>query len=458
MRFTKPHTHRQAFKSRTPGVDVPLTPDEVAELTQALARTRERMGPFYLGHQYLGRQATIGCVALEITQRCNLDCSLCYLSENSAQVKDLPLQELLRRLEQIRRHFGIGTVVQITGGDPTLRDRRELVAIVRRARELGLPPALLTNGIQASRALLIELAEAGLNDVAFHVDLTQKRKGFTSETALNALRAEYLERGRGLPINVMFNTTVYDGNFAEIPEVVQFFIHHADVVSMASFQLQADTGRGVLRNRHSAISLESVREHINRGAGRALPWDAVLVGHPQCHNYVLTFVVNGQLYPVIPDQHFYSHYLRDFSEVIIDRRASKRAVIWHYLKAARRKPHWYWRGLGYGLRQLWCMKQDLLAARGTVHKLSFFIHNFMDAEALDPARIHACSFMVMTADGPMSMCAHNARRDEFILKPLEIETEHGKTWWLPLRAEKKPHPSTAAAQGQTSGICGGCGP
>jgi hypothetical protein len=117
------------------------------------------MGPFYLGHQYLGRQAAIGCVALEITQRCNLDCSLCYLSENSAQVKEFPLQELLRRLEQIRRHFGVGTIVQITGGDLTLRDCQELVAVMRRARELGLPPALLTNGIQASRALLTELAE-----------------------------------------------------------------------------------------------------------------------------------------------------------------------------------------------------------------------------------------------------------------------------------------------------------
>lgn len=116
------------------------------------------------------------------------------------------MAELWRCLEQIRAPFGVGTVVQMTGGEPTLRHRRELVAIVQRTRELGLLPALMTNGIKASRALLVELAEAGLNDVAFHIDLTQQRQGFTTEKALNTLRAEYTERGHGLPINVMFNT------------------------------------------------------------------------------------------------------------------------------------------------------------------------------------------------------------------------------------------------------------
>jgi uncharacterized tellurite resistance protein B-like protein len=49
----------------------------------------------------------------------------------------------------------------------------------------------------------------------------------------------------------------------------------------------------------------------------------------------------------------------------------------------------------------------------------------MDAEALDRGRVKACSFMVMTADGPVSMCEHNARRDEFILKPLDVARSDG---------------------------------
>ncbi|MSQ73312.1 MAG: DUF3047 domain-containing protein [Betaproteobacteria bacterium] len=82
----------------------------------------------------MGSRWPIGCVALEITQRCNLDCTLCYLSEHSEAVRDIPLEEIFRRIDLIFRHYGPNTDVQITGGDPTLRQREELLAIVQRVR------------------------------------------------------------------------------------------------------------------------------------------------------------------------------------------------------------------------------------------------------------------------------------------------------------------------------------
>jgi hypothetical protein len=113
---------------KVPGV--PVSADRPA----ALERARLRMGKLFAPNQVLGRRNSIGCVALEITQRCNLDCTLCYLSENSERVKDLPLPEVFRRIDEIRARFGAPTSVQITGGDPTLRAGDELVAIVRMAR------------------------------------------------------------------------------------------------------------------------------------------------------------------------------------------------------------------------------------------------------------------------------------------------------------------------------------
>src|SRR5205823_14544056 len=142
---------------------------------------------FRADHQVLGRRSTIGCVALEITQRCNLDCTLCYLSEYSEAVPDPPMEELKRKADNIKRLFGVQTNVQITGGDPTLRRRDELVEIVRYVASIGLNPALFTNGIKATRDLLAELRSVGLVDVAFHVDLTQERKGYTSELQLNEI-------------------------------------------------------------------------------------------------------------------------------------------------------------------------------------------------------------------------------------------------------------------------------
>ncbi len=415
------------------GPTVPVSADRPA----ALERARLRMGTLFSPNQVLGRRNSIGCVALEITQRCNLDCTLCYLSENSERVKDLPLAEVFRRIDGIRERFGAPTAVQITGGDPTLRAPKELVAIVRYTRDAGLLPTLMTNGIKATREMLVSLAEAGLNDVAFHVDLTQERKGYATEADLNAVRDEYIDRARGLPIAVIFNTTVCRENFDEIPELIRFFRRRADVVGMASFQLQADTGRGVLRERDRVISLDSVREQIAAGAGTSISWDTIRIGHPGCHRIGITLESNGNLYDLNDDPAFFNRFLSDFQHVMLDRREPRRAVT-ALLSEAARRPSWLARTVRFFGPKLWRMRRDLLASRGRVHKLSFFVQNFMDASNLDPERIHACSFMVMTGTGPVSMCAFNARRDDFILKPVALTTPEGRAVWNPLSGRTLP--------------------
>ena len=449
---------RLSYRSAKVGEATPLTRDEATEVAVSLASTRARMGEQFQALQILGRRETIGCVALEITQRCNLDCSLCYLSDHSESVKDLPLEVILGRLDEIKRTFGPGTAVQITGGDPTLRQRDELVAIVRRTRELGLQPALFTNGILASRSLLEELSSVGLMDIAFHVDMTQERKGYASEVELNAIRQEYIERARGLPLTVIFNTTAFTDNFHELPDIVEFFRKNSDIVRMCSFQLQADTGRGELTKRAQVISIETIRDQIERGAGTALNWDPVMIGHPHCHSFVPTLSINGNLHSIIDDNPIVALALEDFKHVFYDRRYGVLRNTVPFLKVAIRKPIWFWWFAAYLAPRVWKARKDLIASRGKIGRLSFFIHNFMDADGLIQERIDACSFMVMSPDGPISMCAHNARRDEYILKPLEIETAEGKVVWNPLsskpvkirkaRGQRKDSISSPAVAGQ----------
>src|SRR5437870_10267924 len=105
---------------------------EERRLTRLLLGERfEDLSPeFRTPRQVLGRRSTVGCVALEVTQRCNLDCTLCYLSDYSESVPDPPVDELKHKADHIKRLFGVQTNVQITGGDPTLRRRDELVEIV----------------------------------------------------------------------------------------------------------------------------------------------------------------------------------------------------------------------------------------------------------------------------------------------------------------------------------------
>ena len=397
-------------------------------------RGRLARNDLWLPKQTAGKRWPVGCVALEITQRCNLDCSLCYLSEHSQAVQDLPLAEIFRRIDLIYAHYGPRTDVQVTGGDPTLRQRDELIAIVRYISAKRMRPSLFTNGILATRELLAELGEAGLVDVAFHVDMTQGRKGFRTERELNELRREYIERARGLNLAVIFNTTLFAGNFAEVPALVKFFASVADVVSFASFQLQADTGRGVLRQREDVINIDNTIARIRAGASARLSFDALLGGHHHCNRYAFALVINGKIYDGFDNAELAVMIMNKTADVAFDRR-NRRAGMRAFAAALLRRPSLWWLSLSWLAQFVWRARKDLITARGNVHKLSLFVHNFMDACQLERDRIESCIFMTITSDGPISMCMHNSKRDAFILQPMIFYRQGELRNWHPLKGE-----------------------
>ena len=397
---------------------------------RALARARVQAAGQWAPWQALGRRFAIGCVALEITQRCNLDCSYCYLSESSEALRDIPLEEVFRRIDLIHQHYGDGTDVQVTGGEPTLRARAELVAIVRYIVGKRMRAALLTNGIKASRELLAILSDAGLTDVAFHVDITQLRPGYTTENALNELRRTYIERARGLPLSVIFNTTVCAENRAELPDLIRFFKQQCDLVQLCSFQIGANTGRGAARV-ESKLSPAELMAGIEAGFGTRLNFDAAGAGPRACNRYGFALLINDRAYDLFTDADFVQRMLAETADVYFDRRERRRAVgamLCFLLKHPRLLGRAVWRAT----ELVWRARRDLLAARGRVRKLSVFIHNFMAADELEPTRVEACSFMVMTPTGPLSMCLHNAKRDDYLLVPAQLGQGATLKYWDPV--------------------------
>jgi 7,8-dihydro-6-hydroxymethylpterin dimethyltransferase len=402
--------------------------------------------------QVVGRRMAIGCVALEVTQRCNLDCTYCYLSESSEALLDIPLAEVMRRIDLIHTHYGPGTDVQVTGGDPTLRNADELSQIVARIRALGMRASLFTNGIRASRALLERLCAAGLEDVAFHVDVTQVRKGFSTEFELNALRDEYIERARGLPLSVFFNTTVCADNFADVPALVQFFLARSDVVRLAAFQIGAATGRGTADVREN-ISIAALEAQIAKGTGTPLEFGAMSAGHQDCNRYALGVVVGRPadtnekpplVIDALADKAFIHRILERTPHLTFDRRLKRDSVI-SLARFLLREP-----GLLLGVAKrvasaAWRARGALFAARGRVSKLSFHIHNFQAADALDRTRCEACSFHVMTPEGPLSMCVHNAKRDAYLLVPAKVSGGQAVKFWNPATGALGGHMPEAIA-------------
>jgi len=382
-------------------------------------------------NQQMGRRWTLGCVALEITQRCNLDCSLCYLSEHSEAIRDIPVEELFRRIDLIHQHYGDYTNVQVTGGDPTLRQQDELIAIVKYISSLGMQATLMTNGIKATRELLTKLSNAGLVDVAFHVDTTQEIKGYDNEVALNSLREKYIDRARGLGLSIMFNTTVHRGNFHEIPEIVKFFRKHADVIRLVSFQLQAETGRGVGGKRPLLITPDSVWTQLETGAGTTLNSKAIRAGHTECNRYAIGLRLGDEMQDLLEDTQTVGKLMQEFQTVKAYRRHKFKSLIAGCAQALK-KPAATVLFFKWMFTLVWTRKMMIFRSIGKINTMSFFMHNFMDANELDSERITACAFKVMTEHGPISMCLYNAKRDNYLLRPTRIKTEQGISFWHPL--------------------------
>jgi 7,8-dihydro-6-hydroxymethylpterin dimethyltransferase len=315
------------------------------------------------------------------------------------------------------------TDVQISGGDPTLRDHDELEELVRYIGSKGLRSSLFTNGILASRALLQRLAQAGLSDVAFHVDMTQERKGYDSEGALNSLRQEYIERARGLGLAVFFNTTIFEANVHDVPMLARFFAQHSDVIQLASFQLQAETGRGVLGPRPAQLTQQRMIDLIQQGLGTSLNWDALLGGHSSCNRYCTAVVLGaGQPSPahvqdLFFDGDFIARVMRETAHLAVPRSIWQALNTW--VRAVVVRPALLVRGMRFTAQLLARTVPHAFRLRSLrVSKISFFLHNFMDASALDRERLDCCIFMAAAADGFVPMCEYNARRDEYILRPV----------------------------------------
>lgn len=400
-----------------------------AEAKQAMVAT----GCWSL-EQQMGRRWAIGCVALEITQRCNLDCTLCYLSEHSEAVADIPIEEIFRRIDNIYNLYGSRTDIQVTGGDPTLRKRDELVAIIRYIKSKDMRSTLMTNGIRATRSLLTELAEAGLTDVAFHVDTTQKIKGTTDEKSLNERRLKYINNAKGLGLSIMFNTTIHKYNFHELIDLVNFFKLHANSVRTVSFQLQADTGRGIASKRDVVITPDTVWNEIEQALQITLNNKAIIAGHKQCNRYGMSLIVNNRAYDLFSETELISELQAATADITLDRKhkwhTTKQILYWLLLR-----PKYLGSIAKWTIRLLKQTRSELIKSKGKVNTLSFFIHNFMDACQLDQERLDACIFKTMTRDGPVSMCGHNAKRDEYILQTIPIMIEQEIKFWHPLEAK-----------------------
>jgi uncharacterized radical SAM superfamily Fe-S cluster-containing enzyme len=109
-------------------------------------------------------------VLLEVTDRCNLHCAVCFADSGRGEAEDPPLTDISRLLERAMAAVGPCNL-QLSGGEPTLRD--DLPEIVEVSRRIGYSFIQVnTNGLRLAADIGYgrRLRAAGLSSVFLQFD------------------------------------------------------------------------------------------------------------------------------------------------------------------------------------------------------------------------------------------------------------------------------------------------
>ena len=184
---------------------------------------------------------TPAIVSYAITKACNLRCQHCHVSAQDAMTNELSLREAMLVVEQMKT---LGTQVLIfSGGEPLLR-KEFVLKLAHYCTDIGIIPAILTNGVLLSQRVACELKEAGITAVGIPIDSViperhddlRKAPG-TFKKAVDAVRACLR-----IDLEVVITTMALKDTFNEISKRISF-LRDLGVDQVAIYDL-IPVGRG----------------------------------------------------------------------------------------------------------------------------------------------------------------------------------------------------------------------
>jgi 7,8-dihydro-6-hydroxymethylpterin dimethyltransferase len=237
-------------------------------------------------------------VLIEVTQRCDLACPVCFAAAPSKRPD--PSLDAIGRLLRKAGEAGPGCNIQLSGGEPTMRD--DLPDIVALGREMGFPFIQVnTNGLRLGRdrAYVKALQQAGLASVFLQFDGTEEdiyqhlrgRALFKEKVAAVEACAEH-------KIGVVLVPTLVPGvNVHNIGAILQAALDWMPFVRGVHFQPVSYFGRyPVAPDDASRITLPEVLQAIEEQSGGRFQLSHC--GPPGCENALCSF--HGQ-FMLLPD-------------------------------------------------------------------------------------------------------------------------------------------------------------
>ncbi len=263
-----------------------------------------------------------GLAILEVTERCNLTCPMCY-AYSSPLERDYSLEEIETRLDQLIAVEGKGISLQISGGEPSVRKDLDKIAAMVKQKGFG-QLEMVSNGIRLAREpdFAEKLVAWGFTSVYLQFDSTRpadilKLRGEELwDVRVKATAA--LERVK-LPSTLA--VSLYDGlNSDQIQQVIDFAWQHPGTVCAIAFQAATPFGRFEVNNGsngdgHPAprkLRMPEILQLIEEQTGISQDlFFPVGEGSPLCNTFTLLKYTREGYKPIAPN-----FSLQEFMEVM----------------------------------------------------------------------------------------------------------------------------------------------
>ena len=188
-----------------------------------------------------------GLANVDLTNRCNLTCPVCFANANAAGYLYEPDFETVRKMLQALRDQRpvAGRIVQFSGGEPTIYPR--FLDALRLAKEMGFSHTqVATNGLKFTDLEFAEQCkEAGLHTLYLQFDgVCDDVYRRTRGESLWEKKLQCIENVKKAGLKIVFVPTIVKGlNDHEIGDIVRLALEYIECTSGISFQPVAFTGR-----------------------------------------------------------------------------------------------------------------------------------------------------------------------------------------------------------------------
>jgi uncharacterized radical SAM superfamily Fe-S cluster-containing enzyme len=389
-----------------------------------------------------------GLAIIDVTNRCNLKCPVCFANAATAgYVYEPSKEQIIAMLANLRRNDPVpATALQFSGGEPTIRE--DLFELIRAAKELGFRHVEVnTNGIRLAHSVEYcrGLLEAGMSTLYLQFDgLTPDVYEFTRGRDLLQSKMNVIKNCREAGSNsvVLVVTLIKGVNDHQLGDIVRFAADNFDVIRCVNVQPVSLCGRLPDQEREKMRItipdfMKAVEEQtdgkikvsdfypvptvvpISKAIGALKDKRYVeFTAHPHCGMATYVFIEDGELVPI-------TRYGNIEKFIGLMNNVYEEASKGHKTRAKMRLLGAL-RHIKFGLlrKYLWpILKTGSYESLGELHRKMLLISSmhFMDPYNFDLERVQRCVIHYAVPDGRIiPFCTMNSIHREKIEEELSI--------------------------------------